>query len=322
MTAISNCQVACVGRIVLDIYGNQLGNLIRDMHSYSSYIGGSSANIAVGLSRLNVRTTFISKIGDDNVGEFLKKRLIQEKVNVTQLKKDKIKQTGLCILSIYKPDSHPRDIFAQDSASFNHQVEDINVKQLKNLKIKYTKDENVAKNIAKQLANRKIIGWFQGGAEFGPRALGNRSILTAPFPKEMKDILNSKVKFRETFRPFAPAILSEFATSYFEIEQETPHMLIAAKVKSDKISEIPAVVHVDNTARIQTVSSSDNLNFRKLIEAFHDETACPVLLNTSFNVKGQPIVNSPIDAVKCFLSTEIDVLAIGDFVAYKNDQSF
>ena len=101
MTAISNCQVACVGRIVLDIYGNQLGNLIHDMHSYSSYIGGSSANIAVGLSRLNVRTAFISKIGEDNVGKFLKKRLIQEKVNVTQLKKDKIKQTGLCILSIY-----------------------------------------------------------------------------------------------------------------------------------------------------------------------------------------------------------------------------
>jgi len=98
-------------------------------------------------------------------------------------------------------------------------------------------------------------------------------------------------------------------------------MLIAANVKSDKISEIPAVVHVDNTARLQTVSSSDNLNFRKLIEAFHKETGCPVLLNTSFNVKGQPIVNSPQDAIKCFLSTEIDVLAIGDFVADKRDQS-
>ena len=158
MTAISNCQVACVGRIVLDIYGNQLGNLIHDMHSYSSYIGGSSANIAVGLSRLNVRTTFISKIGDDNVGEFLKKRLIQEKVNVTQLKKDKIKQTGLCILSIYKPDSHPRDIFAQDSASFNHQVEDINVKQLKNLKIIVINGSHFAKKNTR-LVCEKIINF-------------------------------------------------------------------------------------------------------------------------------------------------------------------
>ena len=99
-------------------------------------------------------------------------------------------------------------------------------------------------------------------------------------------------------------------------------MLIAAKVRSDKISEIPAVVHVDETARLQTVSNSDNPIFRKLIECFHKETDCPVLLNTSFNVKGQPIVNSPVDAIKCFLSTEIDVLAIGDFIADKHDQSF
>ena len=227
---------------------------------------------------------------------------------------------GACYLSAknLKKDLKPSKWDSYLGSSFtNDEIE----QQLKNFKIKYIKDKNMAKNIAKQLANQKIIGWFQGGAEFGPRALGNRSILTAPFPKEMKDILNSKVKFRESFRPFAPAILSEFASSYFDIQQETPHMLIAANVKSDKISEIPAVVHVDNTARLQTVSSSDNLNFRKLIEAFHKETGCPVLLNTSFNVKGQPIVNSPLDAIKCFLSTEIDVLAIGDFVADKRDQS-
>ena len=222
---------------------------------------------------------------------------------------------GACYLSAknLKKDLKPSkwNSYYLGSSFTNDEIE----QQLKNFKIKYIKDKNLAKNIAKQLANQRIIGWFQGGAEFGPRALGNRSILTAPFPKEMK------VKFRESFRPFAPAILSEFASSYFDIQQETPHMLIAANVKSDKISEIPAVVHVDNTARLQTVSSSDNLNFRKLIEAFHKETGCPVLLNTSFNVKGQPIVNSPLDAIKCFLSTEIDVLAIGDFVADKRDQS-
>ena len=156
MTSISNCKVACVGRIVLDIYGNQLGNLIHDMHSYSSYIGGSSANIAVGLSRLNVKTTFISKVGDDNVGGFLRKRLIQEKVNVTQLKKDKLKQTGLCILSIYKPDSHPRDIFAQDSASFNHQIEDIDTKKLNNLKIIVINGSHFAKKNTRSVCEKII----------------------------------------------------------------------------------------------------------------------------------------------------------------------
>ena len=187
-------------------------------------------------------------------------------------------------------------------------------------KVDFFKPENLEKYVAKTLNQQKIIGWFQGGAEFGPRALGNRSILTAPFPKEMKDILNSRVKFREEFRPFAPAILSEFANEYFDINQSSPHMLIAVNVKAKKISEIPAVVHIDNSARVQTVDKSNNPKFRKLIESFYEETDCPVLLNTSFNVKGQPIVNSPEDAINCFLSTNIDILAIGDFVAVKEQQ--
>ena len=184
--------------------------------------------------------------------------------------------------------------------------------------VKYSLPKNFSKYVAIKLKEQKIIGWFQEGAEFGPRALGNRSILTAPFPKEMKDILNSRVKFREEFRPFAPAILSEKANEYFEITQPSPHMLIAVKVKSNKISEIPAVVHIDNSARVQTVDNQNNPKFRKLLEEFFIETNCPVLLNTSFNVKGQPIVNSPDDAIDCFLSTNIDVLAIGDFVIEKN----
>lgn len=187
-------------------------------------------------------------------------------------------------------------------------------------KVDFFKPENLEKYVAKTLNQQKIIGWFQGGAEFGPRALGNRSILTAPFPKEMKDILNSRVKFREEFRPFAPSILSEFANEYFDINQSSPHMLIAVNVKTKKISEIPAVVHIDNSARVQTVDKSNNPKFRKLIESFYEETGCPVLLNTSFNVKGQPIVNSPEDAINCFLSTNIDVLAIGDFVVVKDQQ--
>ena len=186
--------------------------------------------------------------------------------------------------------------------------------------VKFSEPKNFSKYVAMKLKEQKIIGWFQEGAEFGPRALGNRSILTAPFPKEMKDILNSRVKFRETFRPFAPSILSEFTSDYFEIKQSSPHMLIAVNVKPEKISQIPAVVHVDNSARVQTVNKIDNPSFRKLIESFYEETECPVLLNTSFNVKGQPIVNSPDDAIKCFLSTNIDILAIGNFVAIKHDQ--
>ena len=186
--------------------------------------------------------------------------------------------------------------------------------------MKYFEPKNFSKYVAIKLKEQKIIGWFQEGAEFGPRALGNRSILTAPFPKEMKDILNSRVKFRETFRPFAPSILSEFTSDYFEIKQSSPHMLIAVNVKPEKICEIPAVVHVDNSARVQTVNKTDNPTFRKLIESFYEETECPVLLNTSFNVKGQPIVNSPDDAIKCFLSTNIDILAIGNFIASKDDQ--
>lgn len=156
MTAISQCQVGCVGRIVLDIYGNQLGNQIPDMHSYTTYIGGSSANIAVGLSRLGVKTTFISKVGNDNVGNFLRNRLIQEKVNVSQLQNDSKKQTGLCILSIYKPNDHPRDIFAQDSASFNHQIKDINLSKLKKLKIIIINGSHFAKTNTRKVCEKII----------------------------------------------------------------------------------------------------------------------------------------------------------------------
>jgi len=134
----------------------------------------------------------------------------------------------------------------------------------------------------------------------------------------MKDYLNKRVKFREDFRPFAPSILNEYTQDYFYINQESPHMLITTKVKENKFQDIPSVIHIDNSARIQTVTAENNPKFRKLLEAFYAKTRCPVLLNTSFNVKGQPIVNSPDDAIRCFLSTNIDVLAIGDFLTVKD----
>jgi len=187
----------------------------------------------------------------------------------------------------------------------------------KKKKVKATKLEDIYKITAEKLAQGKIIGWFQGGAEFGPRALGNRSILTRPYPQEMKDYLNSRVKFREYFRPFAPAVLADHQKDYFDIKQESPHMLIACKVLSEKHEKIPAVVHVDDSCRVQTVKEDVNPRFNKLLTAFYNETKCPVLLNTSFNVKGQPIVNTPEEAIDCFLSTNIDFLVVGDWYLEK-----
>jgi len=175
---------------------------------------------------------------------------------------------------------------------------------------------------AKQLGDGKIIGWFQGRAEFGPRALGNRSILTRPYPAEMKDYLNQRVKFREAFRPFAPAILAEHTSDYFSIGQDSPHMLIACQATQLARERAPATVHVDNTSRVQTVREKDNLRFYRLIKHFFNHTGCPVVLNTSFNVKGQPIVNSPEEAIDCFLSTNIDCLVVGDFFVSKEHMDF
>ena len=204
--------------------------------------------------------------------------------------------------------------FYLGSSYTSSEIED----DIKKNKTKYSKPSNIYKTVSDELAEKKIVAWFQDGAEFGPRALGNRSILTSPYPEDMKDYLNSRVKFREEFRPFAPAILNEHVQDYFFIRQQSPHMLITAFVKEDKKKEIPAVIHVDNSARVQTVTKENNPKFRKLLEAFYSKTKCPVLLNTSFNIKGQPIVNSPDDAIKCFLSTNIDVLAIGDYFLTKD----
>ena len=189
---------------------------------------------------------------------------------------------------------------------------------LNKYKINYERVETPYKKIAQLLNEKKIIGWFQGGAEFGPRALGNRSILTSPFPYEMKDIVNKRVKFREEFRPFAPSISEEDVNDYFDINQLSPYMLMACKVKENMKNKIPAVIHVDNSARIQTVNINNNERFYKLIREFYNLTNIPVLLNTSFNVKGQPIVNTPEEAIKCFLNTNIDVLCIGDYIVKKN----
>lgn len=180
--------------------------------------------------------------------------------------------------------------------------------------VRYRRPHDLYGETAKHLAGGKVVGWYQGGAEFGPRALGNRSILARPFPESMRDHINDRVKFREYFRPLAPAVMKEYLHEYFIIGQESPHMLIACRVQQAKKAAIPATVHVDDSCRVQSVGPDNNERFYKLLKAVHGETGCPVLLNTSFNVKGQPIVQTPEQAISCFLGTEIDVLALGNFL--------
>ena len=201
-------------------------------------------------------------------------------------------------------------------------------------------NENLYHEVACHLKNEKAIGWFQGRMEFGPRALGNRSIIADPRSDKMQKLLNLKVKFRESFRPFAPSVLREKVNEYFNLNVDSPYMLIVANINENikiemsdaeknlfgieklniKRSTIPAVTHVDYTARIQTVDSSTNPKFYNLIKKFNDLTGCAVLVNTSFNVRGEPIVGSPSDAFKCFMGTDLDILVIENFILNKKNQ--
>jgi carbamoyltransferase len=183
---------------------------------------------------------------------------------------------------------------------------------------KATPSQNVCAETAKLLAEGNIIGWFQGGSEYGPRALGNRSIIADPRKAEMKDILNKRVKHRQAFRPFAPIVLAERADEIFEGKTESPYMLVAMKVRPEWQDKIPGVVHVDGTARVQTVRQQDNDRLYRLLKEFDALTGVPVLINTSFNVKGEPIVERPHDAVECFLTTGIDYLILHDLIMSKN----
>ena len=191
------------------------------------------------------------------------------------------------------------------------------------------------------LSKEKAIGWFQGRMEFGPRALGGRSIIGDPRSDKMQKNLNLKVKYRESFRPFAPSILKEDLSEWFDLDVESPYMLLVADINSNKKiemtdeqkklfgieklnikrSEIPAVTHVDYSARIQTVTKNNNRKYYDLIAKFKEKTGCPVLVNTSFNVRGEPIVNTPTDAFNCLMGTELDYLVIGNCILDKKKQN-
>jgi carbamoyltransferase len=178
-------------------------------------------------------------------------------------------------------------------------------------------DTPIAAQTARLLADNQIVGWFQGGSEYGPRALGHRSILMDPRKAENKDMLNDRVKRRESFRPFAPSVLLQHSAEYFDLDVPSPFMILAAQAKENAAEEIPAVVHIDNSARVQTVTRADNGVFYDVIAEFYRITGIPVILNTSFNLAGEPIVETPADALRTFLATHMDYLVIHDYLISK-----
>jgi carbamoyltransferase len=195
-------------------------------------------------------------------------------------------------------------------------------------------DDDLIQETAALLDEGLVVGWFQGRMEFGPRALGCRSILGDPRDPGMQRRMNLKIKFRESFRPFAPAVLEERSQEWFDLDRASPYMLVVAQVagsrRRDSLSgqvglaaprsEVPAVTHVDFSARVQTVGASAEPRFRALLEAFERHAGVPMLINTSFNVRGEPIVCTPEDAYRCFMRTDMDALVIGNFVLLKQNQ--
>lgn len=221
----------------------------------------------------------------------------------------------------------------------NEEIEE----RLKKLDARYERLDDVTlfTRVAHELATEKVIGWFQGRMEFGPRALGGRSLLGDPRSEKMQSVMNLKIKYRESFRPFAPSVLRERVSDYFELDADSPYMLLVAPVAESRRleltdahkglwgidllnvpkSDIPAVTHVDYSARVQTVTAETNPRYYQLLKAFESETDCGVLINTSFNVRGEPIVCTPEDAFRCFMRTEMDVLVLENCVLLKENQT-
>ena len=201
-------------------------------------------------------------------------------------------------------------------------------------------DEDLLEKVADLIAEEKVIGWFQGRMEFGPRALGSRTIIGDARSSEMQKTMNLKIKYRESFRPFAPSVRAENISEYFEIDRESPYMLLVANVQKNKQvemsseqksyfgleklnvvrSDIPAVTHVDYSARIQSVNNQTNPRYHGMLTKFKEKYGCPVIVNTSFNVRGEPIVCTPKDAYLCFMRTEMDYLVMGNYLLEKTKQ--
>ena len=191
---------------------------------------------------------------------------------------------------------------------------------LNKIHYKFLENNLLLETTAKLISESNVVGWYQGKMEWGPRALGNRSILADPRNVKMKDILNEKIKHRESFRPFAPCILEEYTSEYFDIDTTSPYMLLVAPVK--KPEKIPAVTHVDGTGRVQTVSKDTNPLFYDLINEFYKTTNVPVLINTSMNVRGEPIVNTIEQAYNMIIKTDMDYIVLGNYIVKKQPGDF
>jgi len=253
---------------------------------------------------------------------------------------------GAALATWYQFFNNPRTVDDKDQMkgsylgpSFSNEVVKIFLEE-KKISFHYLEDENLFAKLAEELNQEKVIGWFQQRMEFGPRALGGRSILGDPRSPTMQSVMNLKIKHRESFRPFAPSILEDCVDDYFELSQDSPYMLLVAPIVEkqqipmtpeqqkmwgiEKLniprSTIPAVTHVDYSARVQSVSKETNPRYYRLISAFYQLTGCPVLINTSFNVRGEPIVCTPEDAYRCFMRTEMDLLVMENYVLFKKEQ--
>ncbi len=277
-------------------------------------------------------------------GKILKEKIF-ENIWIQPAAGDAGGSLGAALAYWYQELKKPRENFKDQmqgaylGPKFSNDYIEKQLNKLKGIYSKKTSDE-ISSIIAKELSNKKIVGWFQGRMEFGPRALGGRSILADPRSEKMQKELNLKIKFRESFRPFAPSVLREEVSNWFELNYDSPYMLLVSDVKKDKqlsISEkedqlfgieklnvkrssIPAITHVDYSARIQTVHKETNPKYYNLLNEFNKTTGCPVLVNTSFNVRGEPIVCSVEDAFNCFMGTNLDILVIEDFILYKENQ--
>jgi len=280
-------------------------------------------------------------------GKILKKNIF-EKIWFQPAAGDAGGSLGAALAFWYQELQNKREVFQNKDSmkgsylgpSFNNdEVENV----LKSLGAKYEKhnEESIITSIANELQKSKTVGWFQGRMEFGPRALGARSIIADPRSEKMQKELNQKVKFRESFRPFAPSVLREDLSNWFDMDCDSPYMLLVSNVKKNiqipmseedsklfgidklnvKRSSIPAVTHVDYSARIQTVHKETNPRYYQLIKKFKEITGCPILVNTSFNVRGEPIVCNVKDAFKCFMKTNLDILVCEDFILHKEKQN-
>ena len=253
---------------------------------------------------------------------------------------------GAALAIWYQYCQEPRQVNSKDVMQGSYLGPSFSQKQIRQYldafqaEYKYLEDEELMPELAEVLASGNVVGWFQGRMEFGPRALGNRSIIGDPRNEQMQSTMNLKIKYRESFRPFAPSVLAEKASDYFEIDRESPYMLIVAPLKqklrlpiTDEQQEIvgleqlkvprsllPAITHVDYSARIQTVNKETNPRYYNLLKHFEQKTGCGVLVNTSFNVRGEPIVCTPQDAYRCFMRTNMDYLVLENFLLTKTHQ--